>query len=410
MDQGSNSRKSKLFYGYVIVLLSSYMMMAIVGTHYSFGVFLGPILEEFGWTRALTSGAYSLRVLLICCSGFVAGRLNDRLGPRFILTAAGLFSGLSYLLMSQTSAAWQVYLFVGLMGGIGIGSTITPLLSTIPRWFVKRRGMAMGLSLATCGLGSMIIPPVATQLTESYGWRFTFVIIGSVILISVTIAAQFLKRDPSQTGQMPYGGDKVMPESSELQHRKVSLQEIVRTRQFWALGGIYACVYSCNGTISLHIAINATDIGISAINAASVLAVIGGAGVAGRIVMGVVADRIGNKRALICGFLLMSVSLIWLLIAHEIWMFHLFAIVFGFAYGNLVVLESPLAADLFGLGSLGILIGGVEFVSCGLSAPSTVIAGYIYDITNSYQLAFLLTTLVSVTGTMLALSLSRIKG
>lgn len=406
-EQGLISKKPRFFYGYIIVLVSFCIMLAVVGTFYSFGVFFEPILVEFGWTRGITSGAYSLCILLSSCVGLVAGKLSDRLGPRFILGAGGLFSGAGYLLMAQISTVWQVYLFFGLIEGIGIGCTIAPLLSTIPRWFVKKRGLMMGLFLSSCGLGTMIIPPVATQFILNYGWRFTFVVIGGIILVTVIVGAQFLKREPSQIGQLPYGEKEA--ESLDLQHKLFSFRQVIRISQFWMLAGIYASTMFCAGIIFLHIVPHMTSLGTPVTTAANVLAVIGGVGIAGRFLMGAVADRIGNKPPLLFGLVMMTACLLWLLIANELWMFYLFAVIFGFAYGNLIVLESPLGAELFGLGSLGMLVAGVEFVSSILMTPSPIVAGYIYDITSSYQLAFLLAILLSVMALLLALFLKPTK-
>ncbi|GAI65764.1 unnamed protein product, partial [marine sediment metagenome] len=150
--------------------------------------------------------------------------------------------------------------------------------------------------------------------------------------------------------------------------------------------------------IWVHIVIHAIDLGISAISAANILAIMGGAGIASRILTGSLADKIGYRPTLLIGFTLMLVSFLWLLVAKELWALNLFAVIFSFGMAGLAVLEAPLIAKLFGLGSLSVIFGSVEFVSTTLSIPGAIVAGYIFDITDRYQLAFLICVGVSIIG------------
>jgi len=202
----------RFFYGYVIVLAAFCSTVVVWGIFYSFGIFFEPILTEFGWSRAVTSGAYSLCMALHGLLAIGMGRLNDRFGPRLIITACGLFFGLGHLLMSQINAAWQLYLFYGVIVSIGLSASFVPITSTVARWFVKRRGMMTGVVVAGIGLGTMFIPPLVSQLISIYGWRTSYIIVGVAALVLVTLAAQFLKRTPEQIGLSPYGKDEVKQE------------------------------------------------------------------------------------------------------------------------------------------------------------------------------------------------------
>jgi len=135
----SEDRKANFFYGYIVVAASFFIIAIMWGTMYTFGVFFKPLLAELGGTRAVTSGAYSLCYLLSGFFGMIAGSLTDRFGPRLVITGCGLFLGLGYLLMSQASAIWQLYLFFGVIVGAGMGGSFVPLVSTLSRWFIKRR-------------------------------------------------------------------------------------------------------------------------------------------------------------------------------------------------------------------------------------------------------------------------------
>jgi len=373
-----------------------------------FGVFFNPLLIEFGWTRAMLSGVVSLRAFLMAIFGIGAGRLTDKFGPRPVVTVCGLFLGLGFFLMSQVTTIWQLYLVYGVITGIGMCSLWVPVLSTVSRWFVKRRVLMTGIVLSGMGLGSMMTPPLATQLIITYGWRPSWTILGVTAMIIIILAAQFVKREPAQVGQLPDGKNEVEAESLDLQAGGLSLGEAVRTMRFWILCAVFSCLWFSSMVIWVHLVVHAIDLGISAINASSILAVMGGVGIVSRILMGSVADRIGYKPTLLIGFALASASLLWLLTAKELWALYLFAVTFGFGISGLIVLESPLIARLFGLASLSVIFGSIEFISTIFGAASPIVAGLIFDITGSYQLAFLISAATGIIGLILTLLLKPI--
>ncbi len=401
----TESTKPKVFYGYVIVLVSFIIMTIAVGTASIFGVFFKPLLNEFGWTRAVTSGAFSVNMILNGLLAIPMGRLTDRFGPRIVTIFCGSLLGLGYLLMSQINNIWQIYLFYGVMIGIGLSGYWVPLTATVARWFIKRRGMMTGIVLAGTGLGTMIIAPLANWLISIYGWRTSYIIVGITTLVLITLAAQFLRRDPAQVGQLPYGADRVKGESSSLEAQGFSLQEAVRTKQFWLFSATWLFFGFGFQTIMVHIVPHAVDLGISADIAASFLAVIGGLTIVGVVAVGSASDRIGNKPSVIICFILMSAALFWLVTTEEIWMLYLSGAIFGFATGGLGVLMSPVAAELFGLSSLGVILGVVEFSWSIGGALGPLLAGVIFDMSGSYELAFLVSAALGITATILALLL-----
>ncbi|MBA7622473.1 L-lactate transporter [subsurface metagenome] len=375
-----------------------------------FGVSFEPILTEFGWTRAALSGAASLRIFIATLLGIAGGRLTDKFGPRSFTTACGLFLGLGFFLMSRISTVWQLYLVFGVIIGVGMSGLWVPIISTVSRWFVKRRVMMTGIVLSGVSLGSIIMPPLATWLITTYGWRTSYTIIGLIAMIIIISATQFVKRDPAQIGQLPDGGNRVKAASLDLQARNLSLREAIHTRQFWTLSAVFGCLWFSSMAIIVHIVIHAIDLGIPATSAANILVIMGGAGIAGRILIGSLADRIGLKPALLMGFTLIVVSLLWLLVAKELWAFYLFAVIAGFGATGLAVLQPALTAGLFGLGSLSVIMGSVDFISTTLATPSAIVTGYIFDITGSYQLAFLICAGVSIIGLILSFLLKPTRG
>jgi len=382
-------------------------MLVMFGVYYAFGVFFKPMLTEFGWTRATTSGAFSLSWIVSGLLAIVMGRLTDRFGPRLVMTLCGFFLGLGYLLVAQISAVWQLYLFYGVIIGIGMGGSFVPLMSTVARWFVKRRGMMTGIVVTGVGVGSLIAPPVASRLISTYDWRSSYIILGSTVLVVVVLAAQLLRRDPTQVRQVPYSENEEQGFKPETEG--FSLKEAVRTKQFWLVSAMLVCFGFCALAIIVHIVAHATELGISAASAANILATIGGMGIIGRVVLGTAADRIGNRQAFIIGFILMSAALFWLMPATEAWMLYLFAAVFGFGYGGCAASESPLVAELFGLSSHGLIMGVIALGFTSGAAIGPFLAGYVFDFAGSYQGAFLACAVTAVVGLILTALLTPTK-
>jgi MFS family permease len=389
----TTGKEPRFFYGYIIVLAGFFVMVLMNGAFYSFGVFFKPMLEEFGWTRAMTSGAYSLNMILWGLLSIITGRLNDRFGPRIVITACGFIFGAGYLLMSRISTLWQFYLFYGVIIAIGLSGCFAPI-----RWFTKRRGLMTGIVISGIGVGTIIIPPLASQLISIYGWRTSYIFLGITTLVLLIISAQFLRRDPGQIGQMPYGEDKLKPKGSVSETGGFSFQEAIHTRRFWMLSAVFFCYGFIVHTIMVHIVSHATDLGIAPVIASGILAAMGGISITGRIGMGSVADRIGNKRSLLINFFLLAISLLWLLRVRDLGMFYLFAVVFGFSWGGLAIFNSLMTAEVFGLKAHGAIMGLVTFVYTTGSAIGPVLAGHIFDITGSYNSAFMVTAALGVAG------------
>ncbi len=398
------SRKPRFFYGYIIVGITFLILLVVCGTYYTYGVFFKPILNEFGWSRAVTSGAYSLSFLLFGLLGIFMGRLNDRFGSRIVAVICGFFMGLGYLLMSLVSNVWQIYLFFGVVVAIGFSAAYVPLLSTLARWFVRKTSLMTGIAMSGIGVGAIIMPPIAGWLISKYGWRTSYIIMGIIVLVLIIVAAQFLRR-PVQVGELLPGDNEAIAAEASLEAGGLHFREAVRTKQFWMLCGIFAPMALCIQAVIVHIVPYATDLGISAVTAASILSIIGGLSIVGRIGMGTVGDRAGNKRALTIGFIVMLFAFIWLLAVRGEWALFLFAVVFGFAYGGLIILESPIVAELFGLRAHGAILGAIHFGTSIGGATGPLAAGGIFDTTGNYHIAFVVLAGLSAVGLILTLAL-----
>lgn len=405
----TKNNNPKFFYGYIIVIISFFIMMVAHGLNNTYGVFFTPLQAEFGWSRTMISGARSLGTFLEGIFAVVVGRLTDKFGPRIIMIASGFILGLGYFLMSHLNTAWQLYLFWGVMVGIGTSSADVSLLSTTARWFTKRRGMMTGIVKVGTGTGILIMPLVASWIISSYDWRSSYSILGIVSIMVIVSIAQFLRRDPSQKGLKPYGEEERGASSSYLAGEGLSLQQAIHTKQLWGVCAIYFIIWYCSITTLVHIAPYAVDSGVSVVRAAGIISTIGGASIVGRLVMGTAGDRIGNRRALVICLIVLMTALSWLQVAKGLWELYLFAAIYGFAHGGFFALASPLVAKLFGMRSHGVIFGMVIFTGTLGGAVGPVVTGGIFDVTRSYQLAFLILLLISVMGFILSTLLRPIR-
>jgi MFS family permease len=170
-------RRGKFFYGYVVALAAFFTWLTAWGTFTTFGVFFKSLVVEFGWTRAMTAGAISLSAVTRGSLGIVMGRLTDKFGPRGVVLVFGSFLGIGYLLMSRISSLWQFDIVYALIIGVGLSTVTIPIMATVARWFVKRRGLMIGIVQSGAGVGGMVLSPVAGWLILTYDWRFSYVVL-----------------------------------------------------------------------------------------------------------------------------------------------------------------------------------------------------------------------------------------
>jgi MFS family permease len=390
------------FYGYVVVILGFLSMMVSAGFWDSFGVFMKPLLNDFGWTRATVSSSYSLSLLIFGVMGVIAGELTDRFGPRLVLTFCGLFLGAGYMLMSQLNTLWQIFLFEGVLIGIGMSGLYAPLLGMVARWFVKRRGLMTGVVLAGLGLGQLVAPPVVSRLIDAYDWRIAYLCLGIAVLAVVVVSAQFLKRDPSQMGLAPYGSTGISQQAPGLSASSYSLKEATRTWQLWTMLLIKFCFGYYMFSFVVHIIPHGTDLGISTVNASNILAISGGGVVIGNFLLGQVVDKIGPRRVFILCFTAALSMMLWLTQAKEVWTLYIIGFILGLANGGNMTSDSPMVVRLFGLKSIGSIVGASSATFSFGAAFGPVCTGYIFDSTGSYQLAFFIGAAFCILGIILA--------
>lgn len=381
-------RRSWFFYGYVIVAASFFIEACGIGVYVAFGVFFKPLIAEFGWARATVSGATSLAYLMMGLLGVVAGSLNDRFGPRMVMAISGLFCGCGYVLLSRIDSVWELYLFYGLVVGIGLSSVDVIALTVTARWFVRRRGMMTGIIKVGTGVGQLILPLLASIWIIGFGWRHAFACLGIVVMLFMVGSGLLLRRDPSLKGYVPDGNSNQAPGQAAHVESGLSLHQAARTPQLWVYCIVNFLVMNCLLIIMLHIVPHASDIGLDPIKAASVVSAIGASSMVGRLFIGILVDRVGTMKAVIACLVLLVCGFLWLQVARTLWMLYLFAAIYGAGHGGFFTSISPTVARLFGMSSHGVILGIVLFSGNLGGAIGPVVAGYIFDVARSYQPVF----------------------
>ena len=397
------------FYGWMVVAFAFTILCIAYGIQFTFGVFMPFISADTGWDRGSLSLPYSLYVLVYSALGVVSGRLTDRLGPRIVLTVGGCLLGSGVMLVGQVHALWQFYIVFGLIAASGMSAAYVPCNATVVRWFALKRGLALSITSSGASFGMFIFPPLATALIAAYGWRRSYAILGLLAIFAIISCAAFIVRDPETIGLDPDG--QVSLPSQDVPDNSFSddwtLAEARRTSAFWLLNVIFALTWVVVFMPMVHIVPFAVDLGISHFRAAMTISVIGFAGFAGRLVIGAISDRFGRLLTLGMCLLLQALSFVGFTISSGLSLLYLSAAMFGFSYGGVTALFPALVGDFFGRAAIGAIVGFMFALAGSPAAFGPLIAGYIYNATNSYHAAFELSAELNVAALLLIFLLKK---
>ena len=394
-----------LFRGWVIVGGAFLVLFSAYGAQYSFGVFFSALLEEFHWSRASLSGVFSLYASLYCVVGFPAGRLTDLWGPRVVIAAGGLFLGSALAGMSLVTELWQPYVLYGGVAALGMGTAYVPCNTTVVKWFVRRRGLAVGLASSGGSVGTFLLPPLAQLLVSAVGWRMAYVIFGAAIFVVLNVVARVMWRDPESVGLHPDGAPA--PIAADPAGCGWPLARAMRTRAFWMLGAAFSATWIPVFVPLVHLVPFARDLGYSPLTGAWVVSTLGIGAVAGRLVMGGVSDRIGRRTAVGIAMVLQGIAFLGFLLAGRgVALLFGTALVFGYSYGAISTLFPAIVGDFFGRGQAGVLVGFLFALAGAMAGWGPLIAGAIYDATGGYDLTWMAAACLNVLALAL-LALSR---
>lgn len=363
-------------YGWVIVAVGALMGCIGMGSMFSLAVFLDPIATQTGWSRAGIAAAMTVAFLAMGLGAFFWGWVSDRHGPRVVGLAGGVLLGTGLVLASRAESLLAFQLAYGLFLGAAVGAFFAPMMATASAWFDRQRALAVSLVSAGLGMAPVTVAPFAQWLLSGQDWRSAQLIIGLLAWVILLPAALLLRRPPILALPATAAG-------SPAEHG-VSARQALGSRQFLVLAAtFFACCLAHAGPI-FHVVSYAMVCGLSAMAAVSIYSLQGLAGLGGRLLLGVLADRHGAKPVLIGGLLLQALAIGAFLPARDLGEFYAVAAVFGLAYGGVMPLYAVLARDYFGPRIMGTVFGAATMVSCLGMAAGPAIGGWIFDRFGSY--------------------------
>ncbi len=413
----------KIKFHYAWVVLGAACMLNIVSRadSASFGVFIDPLVEQFGWKRGDISFAYSLAFIVGLPAVVVMGWLGDRFGARILMLIASALIGVGTVLLGTITELWHFYLFYGFfVGSLGHAafSVLLPVIMT--RWFYRHMGIALGIYWAAQGLGPVIFAPLFRWMLETRGWQHAFTTIGIVVGCILAFFSLFIYNSPAVKGLKAYG-QKEEPEppraatgagTSTIKHSRapVKLRELLRERTVWQLMCIHHIGCLAHAVILAHVVSMATFKGIPGVEAAGVLATIAGTSVISRFAFSIFAEKFGGRTVLTISLLGQALPVIILFFATESWAFYLFAVMFGLCYGGEMVGFPIINRQLFGANApLGTIY---SFEMLGASTGMALggwLGGGLFDMSGDYTWSLMASLIVGCLGVPLALALPRHK-
>lgn len=389
----------RLYYGWTIVGVSFVTLGISFGIWYSFSVFFVAILKEFGWSRAATAGVFSVFMMVQSGSAVLIGSLLDRHGPRRILPLGSILIVLGLLATSRMNSLFEMYLFFGVITGLGICAIGYPSHSIfLPKWFVKRRGLAIGIAMSGIGIGMQVLVPAIQYVISTRGWRMGFVALAIIVLgIVIPLNAIFQRKGPEEVGTWPDGREAPpVPGSSPgapvIPDPQWTLARTLREPRYWFLFLTFSFTPMAIQGVLIHQVAHVVDKGFSAGKGAIIFGLVGIMGAVGKILFGALSDRIGRTTAFAmgmgCAFL--GVVSLMMLQPERGFVLYVYAVFFGLGYGSIAPIFPAHAADLFYGPHFGRIYGSLS-IGGGLGGASgTWLSGKIFDLTGSYGIAFLI--------------------
>ncbi|MGJ7498754.1 MFS transporter [Variovorax sp. ZT5P49] len=384
----TSSQAGGLFHGWLVVAGAFAVTFVGFGCAYTFSAFLESLQKDFGASRGSVSLVFSLAGFLYFGLGVLSGPLADRWGSKRLAVAGMVLVGLGLALAGQAQSLTQIYLAYGLGVGLGVGASYVPVLGAVQRWFVRRRGFASGLAVSGIGVGTLVMPPLASLFIETLGWRNAYLALGGLAVVVGVGMALLIENDPRDRGLGP-DGDPPQPQAASAQAQGFTVRDAVRSRRF---AGLYvACLISSFGLFVpfVHLVPYALDHGVPNAYAVLLLGAIGVGSTAGRFFLGGLADRMGRAQTMLLMSTGMALSLLVWAASSGFWGLTVFAFFYGAFYGGFVALLPALVMDYFGGRNIGAIIG-VLYTSVAfgtLIGPAA--AGFAFDVSHSYLLPIL---------------------
>ena len=389
--------KKPIYFGWYVCAATVFIGFVSIGARNSFGVFVIPMSDEFGWTRFTVSIAAALGVLANGLTQPFMGQLFDRTGGRNVILIGLLVLGLATILLSRTTGIWFLVFMFGFVASMAqSGPALSNTAALMSRWFKRRRATAISINSAALSLGGLVMVPFSMYLLQATSWRVAWVALGIIVLSALPLAYFFIRERPSDRGLYP-DGDPAPPEDGPNPRRRElkgplevdTWRESFRSAPIWQLSASYFVCGTTTFVLSVHFIPYALDQGVSGGTAAMIFGYMMGLNIIGALGSGFLADKIGGtKNWLALVYLMRGVAYVILLTVPAPLGLWLFASVAGFSWVATLPLTSSLTADVYGLKALG-TISGITFMFHQFGGfGSVLLAGLLYDITGSYTLPF----------------------
>lgn len=381
-------------YRWVIVALGGLMGCVAIGAMFSLAVFLAPMSAETGWSRAGISLAMTINFVVMAFGSFAWGSASDRWGARIVTMCGAVLLGTALVLASRSQTLRSFQLTYGVLIGFAASAFFAPMIATVMGWFETRRNLAVSLVSAGMGMAPLTMSPLASWLITHYGWRSAMFTIGVLAWVLLIPAALFVRRPP--LAGAAHEGPPPKPDKAEVGRALTS-------PQFLVLGFTFMlCCMAHSGPI-FHVVSYAMYCGIGAMAAVSVYSVEGFAGLIGRIVIGLLADRLGAKRVLIGTLVLQSLAIAAYLRVNQLSEFYTLAVIFGVAYGGGMPLYASIAREYFGQHIMGTVFGAATMLSSLGMSLGPVAGGWVFDNFHNYAWLYIASASVAVGAVLLAL-------
>lgn len=368
-------------YRWVMVGVGAVMTCVALGVMFSLAVFLDPVTTDTGWSRAGISSAMTLNFLVMGLGGFGWGAASDRFGTRPVVLIGAVLLGLSLVLTSRVQSLLEFQLTYGILVGLAASAFFAPMIAAVTGWFETNRSLAVSLVSAGMGVAPMTISPFARWLTTAYDWRTAMLVIGIGAWVLVIPAALAVRRPPASA---PRDAAAARPADSGM-----SVVQAFRSPQFLVLAlTFFACCAAHSGPI-FHMVSYAIVCGIGPMAAVSIYSVEGLAGLGGRLLFGVLGDRLGAKRMLVIGLAVQALVIGAYVFVRELHEFYTLAVIFGATYGGVMPLYAVIAREYFGQAVMGTVFGAATMVSAIGMAFGPVAGGWLFDVFQGYAWLFI---------------------
>jgi sugar phosphate permease len=401
---------SKVHYAWVVAAVTFFILLVGAGVRATPSILLVPLETEFGWSAATISAAIAVNIFLFGMIGPFAVAVMERFGLRRTVSFSLLILGFGIALTSLMRAPWQMIVLWGFLVGSGTGMIAMVLGATIAeRWFVRRRGLVLGILTASSATGQLIFLPLLANLSVHFGWRAVSLTVALIALLMAPIAALFLRNRPSEIGLPRYGENELLRGERKTEnpvHRALSaLRFGIRNRDFWLLAGtFFICGASTNGLVGTHLIPACIDRGIPEVRAASLLAVIGVFDLMGTIASGWLTDRFDSSKLLAWYYALRGLSLIFLPVAFNFNFYGLsvYAVFYGLDWVATVPPTVRLAGNVFGEENAALMFGWIAASHQIGAAAVAWLAGILRTQTGDYASAFFSAGLLCLLAAFLA--------